>query len=115
MPSEQRSPGPRRHEKTCLVRTQSRGTSRRETQARLGVNRRRVEVCKSLLNPALHREGPGRRGPGLKPDSGKPTVRDFRGDPGNVTMEELGTHSPYRKGRCWKLFSYRARAWVLPD
>jgi len=46
-------------------------------------------VCEPALKLCFSWEDPQKIGQCLKPDLGKPAVRDFRGASGNVTMVEL--------------------------
>jgi hypothetical protein len=60
--------------------------------ARLWVNHGHRGVCEPALNPRRSWEDSRQKGQGFKPDSGKPTVRDYRGASGNVVTVEMRSH-----------------------
>ena len=59
---------------------------------RLWVNHGHRGACEPALNPRRRWEDPRKKGQGLKPDSGNPTVRDYRGASGNVARVEMRSH-----------------------
>jgi hypothetical protein len=60
--------------------------------ARLWVNHGHRGACEPALNPRRRWEDPRKKGQGFKPDSGNPTVRDYRGASGNVATVEMRSH-----------------------
>src|ERR1700720_18670 len=59
---------------------------------RLWVNHGHRGVCEPALNPRRSGEDSRKKGQGFKPDSGNPTVRDYRGASGNVVTVEMRSH-----------------------
>jgi len=73
-------------------RTQSRRLTDAGGGARLWVNHGHRGACEPALNPRRRWEDPRKKGQGFKPDSGNPTVRDYRGASGNVATAEMRSH-----------------------
>src|SRR5437764_7163096 len=73
-------------------RTQNRRLTDAGGGARLWVNHGHRGACEPALNPRRRWEDPRKKGQGFKPDSGNPTVRDYRGASGNVATVEMRSH-----------------------
>jgi hypothetical protein len=95
-------------------RTQSRRSTDAGGGARLWVNHGYRGACEPALNPRRRWEDPRKKGQGFKPDSGNPTVRDYRGASGNVATVEMRSHLATERAGMVTLHLQSARPSSIP-